>query len=217
MRFALKQNSMRSSGAAAAAVAQAELNNLRLGKPAPADEDAIYQKLSLYHKTPEGCSPAEIARFFTANGFLASVIGLPSGMPTPLTTQSRLTLPESWRFADEQWLRENRIWCWRRGLRERDFDHDARVLLACATADGPHYLLARCERGNYYVMDPAVGADLRPSAFPVWAGLFGTDANRWEPALALSWLDGNAPPPPKTYYLGIAVWVNKHNAPHVLG
>jgi hypothetical protein len=86
--------------------------------------------------------------------------------------------------------------------------------LVCATTEGPHYLLARRESGDYYVMDPASGTDMRPEAFAVWARLFG-GSDSPVPGVALNWLDGK--PVRENYYLDLAVWVNTPNASHVLG
>jgi hypothetical protein len=192
------------------------MNRVRRAPPRAVDEDGIYQAVSGNPLFTDASSPARIARFFQETGFLASVITSPTWPSTALTSRVGKALPESWRLTSLAWQRENRVWSLPRGLRERDFDYGARVLLACATADGPHYLLARREGSNYYVMDPAYGTDLRPDAFAVWAGLFNGDTNPRDPGLALRWLDGHAVHPVRqNYFLEVAVWVNKPTAPHV--
>jgi hypothetical protein len=93
-------------------------------------------------------------------------------------------------------------WAWRywRGLLASDFDDDARVMLVCIIADGTnrtHYLLARRDAGNYYVMNPDGGVDTLDNNLFTFVSTFGGVRNY-----------GGVP----YIYTGIALWISPPNA-----
>lgn len=206
--YRLQQNFNLSCGAASSAVAAAELGGG--APPNNADEDAIYRQVSRNYPN-DVSAPARIVRYFKDRpGFRASLVESPYRSTVLLVAQREVLLPEWWAYTTELWQWRNWIWRWPRGIRERDFDHDARVLMVCATPDGLHYLLARRDNGDYYVMDPAFNTNTRVARdrFAGWAGFDWADGRAWNPGIALNTGRDN-------YYLGIAVWVNTDDAPYV--
>lgn len=206
-RYQLLQSGNQSCGASASAVAEAELNNA--GNPGANEEDAIYRIVSRNYAAGETSAPARIARYFKTQGFRASIVESPYRSAVLMAARPRAMIPEWWGYSSELWGWGTWIWRWPRGLRERDFKNNARVLLVVATLHGLHYLLARRVGAVYYVMDPADGTDYAIGNFPSFAGFYWTDRNSWNPNLSIHTCRAN-------YFLGIAVWINTANSPWVM-
>jgi hypothetical protein len=194
----------------------AELTN-NAGLATNVQENLIYQQVSRnYHamvpNNSDVSAPAKIVRYLKNQGFRASLVESPTRTVTILAVQFQNMIREWLSYSGELWSWANWIWRWPRGLRERDFDNDARVLMVCAVPGGLHYLLARRDAGNYWVMDPAFQTDQIVPNFGNWAGFYWFNAQSWNPGAPLH---TGGIPGRDNYYLGISVWVNTANAPYV--
>lgn len=191
-RYRLQQSQLNSCGAAAVTVALAELGV----NPAHL-VTAAYETGTVYPAIRRGpgqySAPSKIARYLSQRGLRVWIMEDPL-RTVALVALSRGALAGPWlEYSGELWS----DWQWRypRALISRDFDADARALLVVATDGGDlHYLLARWDAGNYWLMDPADGVDYQVNLFAL--GLL--------PRLRLL---GDYT------YTGICIWVAPNTAP----
>ncbi|WP_199154898.1 hypothetical protein [Chromobacterium sp. ASV23] len=174
---------------------------------------AIYTMVSRDFSRKEVSSPAKIARYFKDAGFRASIIESPYRSAIITMVAPKLFLPEWANYSKELWSWTNWVTRWPRGVRERDFDNDARLLMLVNTCDGMHYLLARRDAGQYYVMDPAFATDQAFHNFSSWAGMHWVDGKSWNPNEVIETGEGGTKR--QNYYLGISIWINTANAAYV--
>ncbi|MGO4325030.1 hypothetical protein [Pseudomonas sp. KB_12] len=210
-RYSLRQSKDLSCGAAASAVAEAELS--QASAPGTPKEMEIFASVSRDFNQLEVSAPAKIARYFKTAGFRASVIESPYRTAILILGSPAVFAPEWAKYSMELWSPTNWVTRWPRGVRERDFDNNARLIMLVAVPNGMHYLLARRDAGQYYVMDPAYDMDVAVPEFSSWAGLHWADGKSWNP---LATITTGPPNEGRTnHYLGISIWVNTANSPYV--
>ena|SRR5262249_29192747 len=156
-RQSLNQSGQMSCGAACIAVA---LDELGIGnfKSDQATENAIYPQI---WRTANGESaPALIDKYLNQQAGIRAWIMENPVRTAALMIGSRGALFEAWlEYSGELWTKS--AWRYPRGLLEKDFNYDARIMLVSIIANSGlmHYILARRDGGHYYVMNPDGGSD----------------------------------------------------------
>ncbi len=159
-RYKMQQTKGKSCGAVGLAIALAELGAKDLNWAQTNAETTVYAKVQ--RGPNEVSAPAKIAKY--ANEMNRSVYVMESYPRTLIlrTTQKAIMEPE-WKLYTKELSDEN-LGKWPIGLGSGDLDKGAMALIACvitdtADAGGMHYLLARKDGKDYYVMDPAYDTD----------------------------------------------------------
>ena len=195
-RYKMQQTKAKSCGAVGLAIALAELGEKTLGWAQTNAETTVYAKVR--RGIDDVSAPAKIAKY--ANDLNRSVYVMESYPRTLIlrTTQKEIMEP-AWKLYTKELSDEN-LSKWPIGLGSGDLNKGARALIACvitsgSDAGGMHYLLARKDGKDYYVMDPAYDTDTN---FP------GLTNFLWFTSGDVEIVKGQR----KYAYLGVSVWIN---------
>jgi len=199
-RYSLNQKEQKSCAGACIAVALKELGIAGF----EADQST---EMRVYGQVQRGSgqesAPSKIDKFLNAQPGIRAWI-----MESPLRTGalivgSKGALIKPWlEYSKELWS----DWSWRysRGLVEGDFRDGARVMLCSIIADGSnrtHFILARKDGNDYYVMNPDGGSD------ELHNDLFSKYINSYD-AHDFGGVD--------YVYTGICIWIVPSSAPRSL-
>jgi hypothetical protein len=121
-------------------------------------ESAIYHQI--WRVANGESAPALIDKYLNQQGGIRAWIMENPVRTAALMIGSRGALFKPWLdYSGELW--KNSAWRYPRGLLEKDFNHDARVILVSIIANSGlmHYILARRDGAHYYIMNPDGGSD----------------------------------------------------------
>jgi hypothetical protein len=152
-RYSLKQSGPMSCGAACIAVALHELGIANF-QSNTSTENSIYPQI--WRSAGDVSAPALIDKFLNGQSGIRAWIMEDLKRTAALMIGSRGALFKPWcEYTGELW--RNSAWRYPRGLLEKDLNSDARVMLVSIIASSPslmHYVLARRDGADYYIMNP---------------------------------------------------------------